>query len=441
MVAATAWGVQAHAAVGDPQIMTDHPWFPGELSCSTVQRVIQAGYVQYRRVTGRDPVTDQDKALAAWYWRNTHFWHTEDARLDYWGSGFRDGQGPTGGDLFPREFWLGLFSQGSSLCGAAHAQFSALMQEILGPGTARVVGVVGHNSHEVWLTGPAYGKGRWAILDSDICCVVFDEQGRRLCSLTDVIANPRLLDPAYKPARQHGWPVSGISADNAASSLKKFRTAEYNAGYFGAPPLLYLPAGMSFRRYPRPGLGAKTYVFFGANYNTGGIPGPARDRTWVRNPAAMYGATGDAGKLSGPPMRYGNGVFTYRPDFRDGSYRQALVDESAGGVTFEFSSPYLIACTPPDRSKWGLYRPGCTNGLLLYGRADCSVALSTDFGASWTDCGRFRDGMDLTDLVKGRRQYWLRFGAPAGKLADAGLTVRTVVQINPAVFPHLKSAG
>jgi S1-C subfamily serine protease len=29
------------AAVGDPQIRSDHPWYPGELSCSTFERLFK----------------------------------------------------------------------------------------------------------------------------------------------------------------------------------------------------------------------------------------------------------------------------------------------------------------------------------------------------------------------------------------------------------------
>ena len=107
--------VPVMAGVGDPQIMTDHPYFAGELSCSTVQRTAETAYNQYRRRTGLEVTSGQDKALALWFWRCTHYWHTEDAYMDYWGSGFGDGQSPTGGDMFPREYWLALFSRGSSL--------------------------------------------------------------------------------------------------------------------------------------------------------------------------------------------------------------------------------------------------------------------------------------------------------------------------------------
>lgn len=71
----------------------------------------------------------------------------------------------------------------------------------------------------------------------------------------------------------------------------------------------------------------------------------------------MYQGPRLASELTGPIMRYGNGVFTYRGDFAGGGYKQAIVDESPRHVTIEFSSPYLIACTPADNSKWGVFKP------------------------------------------------------------------------------------
>ena len=42
----------AAADVGDPQVRTDHPWYPGELSCSTFERLFatQAGVAPPRFV-------------------------------------------------------------------------------------------------------------------------------------------------------------------------------------------------------------------------------------------------------------------------------------------------------------------------------------------------------------------------------------------------------
>src|SRR6266481_3931487 len=64
----------ARADNGDPQVKTDHPWYPGELSCSTFPRLFATQAELYKRVVGVEPKTDEQKAVAAWLWRNTHYW-------------------------------------------------------------------------------------------------------------------------------------------------------------------------------------------------------------------------------------------------------------------------------------------------------------------------------------------------------------------------------
>src|SRR6476660_6268901 len=71
-------GLTLEAGVGDPQIRTDHPWYPGELACSTFERLFATQAEVYERVVGVKPVNDEQKALAAWLWRNTHYWHGEE---------------------------------------------------------------------------------------------------------------------------------------------------------------------------------------------------------------------------------------------------------------------------------------------------------------------------------------------------------------------------
>src|SRR5437773_9184527 len=91
VAAALLSGGVARADVGDPQIRTDHPWYPGELSCSTFERLFAAQAEQYQRVTGVKPTTDEQKALAAWLWRNTHYYHGEEGAEDIWGQGLNKG--------------------------------------------------------------------------------------------------------------------------------------------------------------------------------------------------------------------------------------------------------------------------------------------------------------------------------------------------------------
>ena len=130
-------GVPVRADVGDPQVRTDHPWYPGELACSTFERLFATQAENYKRVVGVEPKTEEQKALAAWFWRNGHFYHAMDGRQDLWGKGFAHE------DNWTREYWTGLFGFGFALCGATHAQWSAEMDRLLGHARGRGVGVEG----------------------------------------------------------------------------------------------------------------------------------------------------------------------------------------------------------------------------------------------------------------------------------------------------------
>src|SRR5438105_10415852 len=143
--------VSARADVGDPQIRTDHPWYPGELACSTFERLFATEAEQYRRVVGVEPQTDEQKALASWFWRNAHYYHAEDGQQDLCGKGFADEANWT------RDYWTGLFAFGFGLCGTTHAQWSAEMEYLLGHARGRTVSVDGHSSFEVFLSGGPYG--------------------------------------------------------------------------------------------------------------------------------------------------------------------------------------------------------------------------------------------------------------------------------------------
>lgn len=423
--------IPAFAGIGDPQIKTDHPWYPGELSCSTFERLFKTQAELYKRVTGREVTSDEDKALASWYWRNLNYFHAEDGGTDCFNTGF------TKSDK-NREYWTGLFAHGFSLCGSTHAQWSGEMEVLLGHGRSRVMGVQGHNTFEVWLTGGAYGEGRWALLDHDISTVIFAEDGSRLLGLKEVVDNYKTLaDPKFKPERQRGWYVSGLEDNDARGVYRQFITAEYLCGYSAVPPMVHLRNGETLRRYAQPGLeDGKTFVFWGRNYNAGKIAGPERTRTWVNQPDKMYKSTTGSKHIAGQ-ARYGNAAYTYTPDFASGSYKQAVVEEAADHVTFEFYTPYVIGGTPAKEGSWGVYEAGATNGLVLNGSAACKVEVSTDQGKTWQSAD-FKDGLDLTDHVKGHQQYLLKFNASADALKSAKLSWRTVCQCNASLIPRLK---
>jgi hypothetical protein len=424
------------AGVGDPQLATDHPWYPGELAMSSFERLFATQSSQYERATGRPVRTEQDRVLASWFFRNTHYAHGEEGREDLWGKGFSNGS-----DFATRDYWTGLFAHGFALCGTTHAQWTAELDAMLGPCRSRAVGTKGHNSFEVFLTGEGYGAGRWALLDHDLSTVIFDAEGRSLLGIEAVSKDwKNLASREQAPQRQNGWLVCGLHPGDGAS-YDGYSSAEYQAGYAGPPPIVHLRQGERLRRWFEPGLDdGKTYVFWGRNYQTGGIPGPERSRTWVNQPDKMFGSTTGTPHVNGQ-ARYGNAQYVWQPDFAQGGYKDGVVEESDRQVTLEFYTPYIIAAAPAGDGPWDIYQPGGRHGLVLRGRADCPVSVSTDGGVTWQDCGPFTDGMDLTDHVKGRRQWQLRFGAPAAKLAGSGLTITTICQANPATFPRLKDGG
>lgn len=426
-----------YAEVGDPQIRTDHPWYPGELAISNFDRLFATQAKLYRRVTGRDVESDEDKALASWLWRNTHYWHAEAGGRDLWGEG--PARGP---DRRLREYWSGLFAYGFGLCGTTHSQWSAEFAPLLGHGRGRGVGVAGHNAFEVLLTGGPYGdSGRWALLDHDLSTVIFDRDGKRLLGLAEIRPDvDRLTDRTFLPDRQRGWLVCGLYPGDGVS-YQSYNVAEYLPGYAGPPPITRLRRGERMRRYFEPGLeDGETFVFWGRNYNNGGIPGPERSRTWVNQPDAMHGSQTGTPHRTGQ-VRYANVEYVYRPDFNSGDYREGIVRETDSEVVFEFHSPYVIAATPPNDEPWGIYDDGCRNGLVIRGNADCDVAVSLDAGRTWSQPQPLDGQLDLTDLAKGRGHYQIRLTESPRRLRDSGLEIRTVCQANVAVLPRLRDNG
>ena len=433
----------AIADVGDPQIRTDHPWYPGELAISTFDRLFATQAEVYERVTGRTTDTDEDKALASWLWRNTHYWHGEAGRRDLWGTGFQ-----TGHDHRLREYWNGLFAYGFGLCGTTHSQWTAEFEHLLGHGRGRGVGTAGHNAFEVFLRDPSYGEtGQWALLDHDLSTVVFDRTGTRLLGLREMQKDvDQWIDRGFMPERQRGWLVCGLHPSDG-NAYRKYSVAEYFPGYSGPPPIVHLRRGESMRRYFRPGLeDGKTFVFWGRNYNTKGVPGPERSRTWVNQPEGMFGSESGTRHRDGQ-ARFANVEYVYRPNFQSGDYREGVIHETESEVVFEFRTPYIIAAAPANDEPWGIYDPGCRHGLVVRGTSACRVDVSTDAGQTWStpqDLSEeldFSEVVDFTDVVKGRDQYWIRFSAGRTQLASAELEIRTVCQANVAILPRLKDNG
>jgi hypothetical protein len=206
--------------------------------------------------------------------------------------------------------------------------------------------------------------------------------------------------------------------------------------------MVHLRRGETLRRIFEPGLeDGKTFVYWGQNLKQGAIPGPARPQTWVNQPEKMYQSKESSPYKDGR-ARFANAVYTYTPNFATNDYKEGVVSEDDSQVTFEFYTPYVIGCTPADLKKeWGIYDAGGKNGLILKGKLSCTVSVSVDQGKTWKDAGAMSDGLDLTDHVKGYRQYLLRFGAGAKALANSGLAMRTVCEVSVSIIPRLKDSG
>ena len=450
-------------SAGDPQLMTDHAWYPGELSCSNFTRLFARQASVYNRETTRTANNDEDKAIASWYWRMYNYYHFTSPEEYIYSDTATDGAAI-------RDYWDGLFSYGFALCGTTHAQYTAEMEYLLGHAKGRVVGVAGHNSHEAFLTGGSYGAGQWVLLDQDEAGIVFHNQVTPdyLLGIKDIVYSTYNTDPLLRvmfpaatrentldndgaPNVNRGWFISNTyfpnSNDNAASSdlygtLADLVTLEPLSGYAGVPPIVALNRGETFRRYLKPGLGGTTYVFWSA-YGYAGVPGPDCARTWCNQPQGLYRATAHA-PYNTTQGEYGNGVYTYTPNFSDTSYQDGVISESGSQVTFYFYSPYAIGAKPPvgDTSTWAVKNAGCSEGLVLTASAaGVGVQVSTNNGTTWSGAQTLNNTLDLTDLVKGHHSYMLRFNAGASSLTGKNITMKTVVMVNDRLIPHLKDSG
>ena len=96
-------------------------------------------------------------------------------------------------------------------------------------------GVSGHNSFEVYLTGGAYGSGKWVLLDHDISTVIFAPDGSRLLSIAEIRPQLKTLgNPAFKPERQRGWYVSGLEDGDARGVYTAVQHGGISGGLCGA---------------------------------------------------------------------------------------------------------------------------------------------------------------------------------------------------------------
>jgi len=443
--------------VSDPQIMTDHPVYRGELSCSTLDRTIEDAYRVFRERYGRRPANETEKLTALWIWQCEHHMHNLDPYV-FGGQGHPDAR--ERGWMETRDHGLGQFSFGFALCYSIHAQFGALVGYALGDlKKTNCTGVPGHTSFE------AFVDGKWVLADMTTGMMVFDDSGTPM-SIREII--PFVKDGGEKERiwtsdpRRSGWGQFRVTPFGDNWDVYKAIRGDRKLYGYNALPIVYdLRPGESFTRFLDPGLeDGKKWLFWGADYYRHDAKkqhGPYRNVTFLDDPPIGGNREGQG------HARYGNGIFEYEPTLKDDSFREGLWREAtspevafkegalraASGsaeLVFEHRSPYVIAARPArggDR-VWDIRKEECLDGALVQGRTSGRVrlAISLDAGQSWQHIGSvLRDfEIDFTDLVKGRHFYLIRFALEN----DSGLErfkLRTVTQLARAVFPRLKPGG
>jgi hypothetical protein len=456
MFASAAFGI-----VGDPQIMTDHPVYRGELSCSTLDRTIAEAYRIFGERYGRAPGSDTEKVIALWIWMGEHYMHACDNKV-FVGTDnpdARQGKDPPwlghDGWMDNKDCLMNQFSFSFALCYSVHAHLSALIGYALGNDFSRVrcPEITGHTPFE------AFADGRWILADCTMGITMFDDDGKPI-GLKEVYDHKDAGDKEWFASPKRGGPykfhMSPFGDDNAGYS--RVRWYQYNFGYNAMPIAYALRAGESFTRYLDPGLeDGQTWMFWGRDY-------------WPLNGKPKHGPYRNVTFLDDPPMGnnrkgrglayYGNGVFEYVPPLTAGKYKQSMTDSKdvtfADGalrgkkadahVTFEHVSPYVIAARPVEGGDrdWNVIKEKCRDGAIVSGMAvgQVPVTVSVDGGGTWQPVGQASGDftIDFTDLVKGRHEYLVRFGL-SKTTGLKGVRMRTVVQVGRGVFPRLKDGG
>ncbi len=451
----------AMAGVGDPQIMTDHSVYRGELACSTLDRNIADAYRVYKDRYGHEPKTDLEKVVALWIWKSEHYMHACDNKVYY---------GPDNPDAVQREGgppWLGRdgwmdskdcqmtqFSFSFGLCYSIHAQMAALIGHALGDmARVRCPEIHGHTPLEVKI------DGRWVLVDFTMGIMVFDDDGRPV-SLEEILARKKAGDKEWFASPKRGGPykLNMSPFGDRLDGYSPVRWIQMNFGYNAMPIVYSLRPGETFTRYLDPGLAdGETWMFWGRDYfPLNGKPkhGPFRNVTFMDD----Y-PVGEMRRGRGRTY-YGNGVFEYAPPLADDRWREGAANEKGAAwrdgalrgqgedahVTFEHLSPYVIAARPVEGGDrdWKVMEEKCVDGAVVTGQAVgvVPVKVSVDGGQTWQPVGKAEGGfrLDFTDAVKGRHFYLLRFDlAPKSGLKD--LKVRTVTQVGRGVFPRLTESG
>ncbi|MFH1377155.1 MAG: hypothetical protein ABIH86_00185 [Planctomycetota bacterium] len=456
---------------GNPQIKTDHPELQGELSCSTYERVEASAFANFKARYGREPKTETDKVLALFIWRTEHHQHADGNLLNY-GAGCHSALAGADGWGFCRDGLMGLFAHSTGLCFSIHSQFTPFVQRVLkNPLATSCTLVPGHTAFE------ALTDGEWRLFDITCGHVIFDNDPEKPVGILHLAKNQNRIDQmngGFMKLRIGPFGDKLNTYDSVRSPEGDGQQKMF--GYMGMPIVFKLRNGETFTRYSDneddDGVGAiwsQDYFQLQA-YDFPKRHGTARGETFMgfgavgNDNAGRYDKRLSTKENTKRPFRYsGKGVFEYRPDLKDKKnksweegmiaqdkigWKSNAIESKSEGAFFviDHASPYPVAAHQADNadSKWDVVKNPCDKTAVFTFKTSGSVAveISLDNGQTWLPAGEKEgDGsIDFSDIVKGRFAYQMKV-VLGKKTAIKDFTLRTVVQIGPAVFPHLKENG
>jgi hypothetical protein len=430
----------ARAEVGDPTVRTDHPQYAGEGAFQTVEDCV--------RFATAEKTDAQERAIAMYLWLLTHQFHL--ASPQEWSA---PGQMPdtsrSQDDLIVQDANRARFSYSYGLCGTVHSWNEAYWMALGTPARRRAF--PGHVNSEIFY------NGGWHAFDTDMAGLLYRPDGQ-VAGYDDIRRDPKLAIAARPPLPCYpfAWPSDFQTMKAGWEEIARGGDwyALYNGGYAALPGIVHLRSGETFTRwFDRDHWGGPEKRRFWHN-----LPGgPFRNWTFVNRgePEHRGPESNSRGNAS-----YCNGEFVYRPDLASERYREgvhaqsdnvvrrekpprlASGDGKEASIAFFHFSPYVICGDPADDAN-PMTGPA-SEGVVVSGETagEVSIDASADGGQTWQVAGavtgEFR--RDLTDLVKGRYGWLIRFRWRG----DAGLhrlQFNTTTQVSQTIYPRLKAEG
>jgi len=467
-----AFSASAWAQTGDPELKTDHPYFPGEAAMSTPTKAVAHALAIPRGSLGNS--TNRDKLIRIFLWRGEHFAHQISPAV-YNLPAVTPNPSADNPLMTDYDAMRAMFSYGYGLCGTNHAQMRAFAEEL--GWTDRRRGLQGDTGYEIFV------DGAWRYVNTDQYTLHFlsNSASDHFASLDQVVStnhryiewNPDLgMGYRLPQANTHGsyldFPgVTGTVANRslqwrdyynnvwniaAASSIKM-----YGEGYTATPIAVRLRRGESFTRWLQPDgivgdLALAGRIWWG--YNAAG--GPAIPWSFVQNAPARDEIPGGAEESQGN-QKYGNGCFDWTPNLANNEHLDGAADVTGTLVTggspalkstgtstlvLEHFTPYTIAGRPTGGADPAA---NAVDGAIVFANAvgTVGVDVSVNAGMTWTPSGTLSGAgaqVDFTNLVKGRNSYLLRLSFDNAEGLNS-LRVRTITMMSQAVYPNLKDTS